>query len=220
MMQQHSKPGQSGTNLILEYLTQHVRCWKCWKVFHVFLEPYDFERDTLFRCERCGELRALSEQDFTSSFVRYVKRFALKTDAKFFDEAVKKQFRKEFEERWAETCPCGGYFRCDVKPALKCPYCSAKSPRWIPWPIDPQPTPPLQLLKYSIPPAYLDFDPSLPAEKELTLRKPAYKQETVLRWIRPLGGAMIILFLYLTLPIVWLSKLFGLLTKEPRKSSK
>ena len=219
-MQQHSKSRQSGAELVLEYLTQHVRCWKCWKVFHVFLEPYDFERDSLFRCEKCGTLRAISEGDFTSSFVRYVKKYALTTDATFFDEAVKKQFRKEFEERWVETCPCGGYFRCDVKPALRCPYCGANSPRWIPWPIDPQLTPPLQLLKYSIPPEYLEFEPSLPTEKELSLRKPAYKQVTVLRWVRPLGGALIILFLYLTLPVVWLSKLFGLLTKESRKSSK
>jgi len=220
-MQQHSDPPQSGSELTLECLTQHIRCWKCWKIFHIFLEPYDFERDALFRCEQCSALRALSEEDFTSSFVGYVKKYALKTNTKFFDEAVKKQFRREFEERWAATCSCGGYFRCDIKPALLCPYCSAKSPRWVPWPIDPQTTAPLQSLSYSIPPEYLEFDPTLPAENQLSfLKKPTHKHEKILRWIRPLGGALIILFLYLTLPVVWLSKLFGLLTKESRKSSK
>ncbi len=221
MMQQHSEPRQSGAELVLECLTQHVRCWRCWKVFHVFFEPYDFNPDSLLRCEKCTALRALNEGDFTSSFIRYVKRYALKTNAKFFDEALKKQFRKEFEERWAETCPCGGYFRCDIKPALQCPHCSAKSPRWIPWPIDPQLTPPLRVLKYSIPAAYLEYDPSLPAEEELSLRKSVHKRtEMVPPWIRHLGGALIVFFLYLTLPVVWLSKLFGLLTKEPRKPPK
>ena len=212
----------SAGTLVLECLTQHIRCWKCWRVFQVFLKPYDFDPDSLFRCDTCHTLRALREEDYTSVFIRYFRRHTSKKTQDLLDmEVLKKSFRKEFEEKWAEICSCGGRFRDGVKPVLRCPSCNAKTPRWIPWPIDPQVTPPLPVLKYLIPTEYLAYESSLPPEHELPPRKKSpEKNDVLLQWIRPVGGALIILFLYLTLPIVWLSKLLGLLTKEPKKPSK
>ena len=205
----------NGGTLLLECLTQHIRCWRCWKVFHTILEPYDFESNHLFRCERCQTLRALHDNDFLDGCFRYIRKLTETGVPNLSDnKTTSKQFTKELEERWSEACSCGGRFRANVKPNLLCPHCNTKTPRWIPWPIDPQVTPPLPVLKYVIPTDYLDYEPTLPPLHERPPRKkPPETNETVLCWVRPIGGTLLILFLFLTLPIVWFSKLLGLLTK-------
>lgn len=220
MIQGASAADMADKTLVLECLIQRLRCWRCWKAFQFILAPSEFDSEYLLRCEKCQALHVLSADDFRSGYFRFLRRQLSTSKASIRPaEEVAHEFRRDFEENWADRCACGGYFKFQEKPAPSCPYCGARSPRWVPWPIDEQPSPPLPLLNYSTPTEYAAYEPIPPFPYELPPLRKSSENGKLPPWLRHVGGVLIIAFLYLTLPIVWLSKFIGLFTKDNKRSS-
>ena len=142
-----------------------VRCWRCWKRFE-FFAPYDFVDMLLFPCDRCSATRALGaygERNYGGAEGKYLDLHhpSLRRE----DETKKhmNEFLPMFENHWVtESCSCGGRFR--LRAPIRCPHCRAPEYRLLRGRDEIVETPPIPVLKFTIPPEYQNI-PARPSWK-------------------------------------------------------
>ena len=129
-----------------------TRCWRCWKKFE-FYSPYEFVDILLFKCEKCNEMRVTQTYAEGHGYARQ----------KFLDlhypmlrgwggKKEDRAFLSVFENQWTEACPCSGRFR--LRAPIRCPHCHAPELRILRGRGQIVESPPMPVLKFSVPPEY------------------------------------------------------------------
>ena len=127
-----------------------VRCWRCWKRYE-FFAPYEFVDVSIFRCDRCSEMRASTLGESGEAKSKYLD-VHYPTLGGWGGKKEDREFSTIFENQWAEACPCGGRFH--LAPPIRCPYCRSPECRLLRGRSEIVESPPIPVLKFTIPPEY------------------------------------------------------------------
>lgn len=130
-----------------------VLCWRCWKSYFIY-SPGEFADAQILYCDQCSTSRICEDADVYWANKKFLDR-RFPSVRGWGSKREHSAFMTVFEREWSEPCECGGRFR--LNPWPKCPHCHAK-----PWPLlsrttrDVVPAPPIPVLKFAIPPEYLN----------------------------------------------------------------
>lgn len=226
----------SGNDVEVVTRLQHIRCWRCWRLFQVPTGSGDQETAFLYHCNRCGSERGVDGDDYQKCFWRYIKK--LRADGKpiiQIRQNLYRQFDRGFQKHWFPKCSCGGGFKARfLRPVPRCSHCGIRNLGWLPWPIDEDPAfLKVPALIYRIPPTYQRFDTSVPSwllNKPQELRtEQERKKEGNFLWMLRLLALLLVGFIACIYSLVYgfyvgISRVFGFLTgthkQKPRKIGK
>lgn len=127
-----------------------IRCWRCWKRYE-FFTPYEFVDVSLFSCDRCSEIRASSYGEHGRAKSKYLD-VRCPTLRGWGGKKEHRAFLDVFENYWTEQCPCSGRFR--LWGPIRCPHCRAPECRLLRGRDEIVESPPIPVLKFTIPPEY------------------------------------------------------------------
>ncbi len=144
-----------------------IRCWRCWKRYEVFT-PYEFVDVMRFQCDRCGKRRVIP------SYSGYGEAESKFLDLRYpslrrEDESKRhmNEFLPVFENHWvSESCSCGGHFR--FRAPFRCPHCRSRALVfwWFRGEDEVVESPPIPVLRFTIPPEYANSPARPPWQPE------------------------------------------------------
>ncbi len=129
-----------------------VRCWRCWKRYE-FFAPYEFVDVSLYKCDRCPTIRATQNYGEGEGLAKTkFLDFHYPTLRGWGGNKENQAFLDIFENKWTEPCECGGRFRS--RTPIRCPHCRAPECRLLRGRGEIVKSPPIPVLKFTIPPEY------------------------------------------------------------------
>lgn len=141
-----------------------VRCWRCWRGFD-FFTPNEFEDVAVYRCEKCPEVRATEIYGAGEGYAKakYLDVHHPKSSG-WGGKSEDREFLRVFENDWTEPCTCGGRFR--LRTPVRCPHCHAPEIRLLRGHLEVVDSPPIPVLKFSVPLEYAKAAPRPPQHPE------------------------------------------------------